>query len=164
MTTFARQFLKNMFKLRSIILVSSLLLMIACDEKGSGKVSADDVTNSESAEGKKDIPLASVKFEADTFNFGEIMEGEKVSHSYRFTNTGKNNLVISKAYGSCGCTVPEWPKEPIKPGATGTIDVVFNSENRAGKAIKSITVLSNTEPSQTVVYLVGNVIGTKKDE
>lgn len=164
MTTFARQFLKNMFELRSIILVSSLLLFVACDEKGSGKVSADDVTNSESAEGKKDIPLASVKFEADTFNFGEIMEGEKVSHSYRFTNTGKNNLVISKAYGSCGCTVPEWPKEPIKPGATATIDVVFNSENRAGKAIKSITVLSNTEPSQTVVYLVGNVIGTKKDE
>jgi len=153
-----------MFQLKSIIIVSALLFFVSCDEKGSGKVSADDVSNSESAEGKKDIPLASIKFESDTFNFGEVMEGEKVSHSYKFTNTGKNNLVISKAYGSCGCTVPEWPKEPIKPGASASIDVVFNSENRGGKAMKTVTVLSNTEPSQTVVYLVGNVIGTKKDE
>jgi hypothetical protein len=141
-----------------------MLVFASCDEKGNGKVSADDVNNSESAEGKKDIPLASIKFDSDTFNFGEVMEGEKVSHSYKFTNTGKNNLVITKAYGSCGCTVPEWPKEPIKPGATGTIDVVFNSENRPGKALKSVTVLSNTEPSDKIVYLVGNVIGSKKDE
>lgn len=141
-----------------------MLLFAACDEKGNGKISADDVTNSESAEGKKDIPLASIKFESDTFNFGEVIEGEKVAHAYKFTNTGKNNLIISKAYGSCGCTVPEWPKEPIKPGASGTIDVVFNSEKRAGKALKSVTVISNTEPSQSVVYLVGNVIGAKNDE
>ena len=153
-----------MFQIKSLIIVVALLFFASCDEKGSGKVSADDVSNSESAEGKKDIPLASIKFESDTFNFGEVMEGEKVSHSYKFTNTGKNNLVISKAYGSCGCTVPEWPKEPIKPGASASIDVVFNSENRGGKAMKSVTILSNTEPSQTVVYLVGNVIGTKKDE
>jgi hypothetical protein len=92
------------------------------------------------------------------------MEGERVSHAFTFTNTGKNALVISKAIGSCGCTVPEWPKEPIAPGAKGKIDVVFNSERRVGKASKDVTVYANTEPATSKVTLKGFVKADPSEE
>jgi hypothetical protein len=85
------------------------------------------------------------------------LEGEKVSHSFTFTNTGDNDLVISNARGSCGCTVPEWPKEPIAPGKSGKIDVVFNSDGKPGNAIKSVTVSTNTEPATHQLFITGFV-------
>src|SRR6476661_3613110 len=70
------------------------------------------------------------KFERETYDFGEISQGEKVSYDFKFTNTGKSPLIVSNTTATCGCTVPEPPKEPIAPGATGIIHVVFDS---AGK-------------------------------
>jgi hypothetical protein len=134
-----------------------VLLFTACDEKKDTRVTADIVTNSQSADGVSNLPVSMIRFEEDTFRFGEVLEGEKVSHAYRFTNIGNNDLVIANASGSCGCTVPEWPKEPIKPGKSGVINVVFDSERRAGKAEKSITIYANTEPSRHVLFLKGTV-------
>lgn len=137
-----------------------LVLAVACDTKKDG-ISAEMVTNSASADGKDDVPVSAIKFEQDTFKFGEVMEGEKVSHSFKFTNTGTNELIISNATGSCGCTVPEWPKKPIPPGGSGAIDVVFNSDGKPGNAKKSVTVYANTEPSTHKLFVVGFV---KKSE
>src|SRR5215204_6765023 len=61
------------------------------------------------------------KFNEEEFNFGTIKQGESITHNFEFTNTGKEPLIISNAAGSCGCTVPEWPKEPIAPGAKAVI-------------------------------------------
>ena len=127
----------------------------SCDQKTDGKVTSDMVNNSATASGEENIPVSAIKFDQDTFNFGTVMEGERVSHAFTFTNTGKNALVISKAIGSCGCTVPEWPKEPIAPGAKGKIDVVFN---------KDVTVYANTEPATSKVTLKGFVKADPSEE
>ena len=97
-----------------------------------------------------------------SFNFGKILDGEKVEYSYRFRNTGKNPLIVSSAVASCGCTVPEKPEEPIKPGGTGFLKVVFNSKGRVGDVHKEITVTSNAYPRFPVLQLTGQVVAASK--
>ncbi|MBT8220674.1 MAG: DUF1573 domain-containing protein [Bacteroidia bacterium] len=104
------------------------------------------------------INVAKMKFVETTFDFGNIEEGQLVEHNYTFTNTGIAPLTITNARSTCGCTVPEWPKEPIAPGQSGSIEVVFNSRGKKAKQNKPITIIANTHPQQTVVYLRGNVI------
>lgn len=106
-------------------------------------------------------PLTSLVFEEDTYDFGEIMEGEKVVHIYKFNNTGKEPLVISNAKGSCGCTVPEWPREPIPVGGSGEIRVQFYSKGK-GKVggatqAKKVTITANTDPANTFLNIKGKV-------
>lgn len=95
--------------------------------------------------------------ETDTYSFGEVKEGEKVSHEYAFTNTGKTPLIINSVRASCGCTTPYYPKQPIKPGEEFTIDVVFDTSNQPGMQHKVITMESNAHPSQTIFHLKGEV-------
>ncbi len=102
-------------------------------------------------------PKTSVKFAEEEFNFGTIDSGEKVEHIYAFTNDGDEPLVISEAKGSCGCTVPEWPKEPIAPGEGGEIKVVFDSKGKSGKQTKSVTIKANTDPAVTILKISGDV-------
>jgi len=106
-------------------------------------------------------PLTSMTFDEDTYDFGEVMEGEKVVHVYKFKNTGKEPLVISNAKGSCGCTVPEWPREPIPVGGSGEIRVQFDSKGK-GKVggatqAKKVTITANTDPAQTFLNIKGKV-------
>jgi len=93
------------------------------------------------------------------YDFGKITEGEKVTFNYRFKNTGEHPLVVASAVASCGCTVPEKPEEPIQPGATGMLKVVFNSEGKPGPAHKTIRVVSNAYPSFPTLLLTGIVNG-----
>lgn len=103
-----------------------------------------------------------VTVENDTYSFGEVVEGEKVMHEYSFTNTGKTPLIISSVNASCGCTTPNYPKEPVKPGETAKIEVVFNSQNQPGVQHKVITMTSNAHPQQTIFHLRGEVKKTEK--
>ncbi len=96
------------------------------------------------------------------YNFGKVTDGEKVEYSYRFRNTGKNPLIVSSAIASCGCTVPEKPEEPIKPGETGFLKVVFNSKGRVGPVHKEITVTSNAYPQFPVLQLIRRSSGSSK--
>ena len=96
------------------------------------------------------------------YNFGSVTDGDKVEYSYRFRNTGKNPLIISSAIASCGCTVPEKPEEPIKPGETGFLKVVFNSKGRVGDVHKTITVSSNAYPKFPELELTGQVVSADK--
>src|SRR5690606_26641838 len=98
-----------------------------------------------------------VSAENDTHDFGTVKEGEKVSHQYVFTNTGKTPLIISSVRASCGCTTPDYSKQPIKPGEQGKVEVVFDSNNQPGMQHKVITMTSNANPSQTIFHLKGEV-------
>jgi hypothetical protein len=107
------------------------------------------------------IPLTSIKFDKDTYDWGTVMDGETVTHVFKFTNTGKEPLVINNAKGSCGCTVPEWPRDPIAPGKTGEIKVVFDSKGKGavgGKEdSKRVTITANTDPVDTYLTIKGKI-------
>lgn len=105
-------------------------------------------------------PTTSMSFKETTFDFGTVTEGEMVSHTYKFTNTGNEPLVLSDAKGSCGCTVPKWPREPIAPGQSGEITVEFNSKAKVGKRNQKVTITANTNPPQSFITLTGEVTGT----
>lgn len=87
---------------------------------------------------------ADLKFESDTYDFGDLPAAAKVDHYVRFTNTGKSPLIIKNAVGSCGCTVPVWPKEPIAPGATDSLKITYDAGSQKGKQSKTVTLTTNT--------------------
>lgn len=91
------------------------------------------------------------------YNFGTAKEGEKVEHTFKFVNTGKVPLIIKSATASCGCTVPKKPEEPIAPGEEGEIAVTFNTQGKVGPNNKEITIIANTSPPASKLYLKGIV-------
>ena len=136
-----------------------LFILFSCSPtEGSKDITTDAVSNSASAEGKQSADLAEIKFDEAEFDFGRITQGEKVQHDFLFTNIGKSNLIISGAQGSCGCTIPEFPKEPVRPGQGGKIKVVFNSEGKKSYQEKTITVVTNCEPSTRVLRIKADVV------
>ena len=80
-------------------------------------------------------------------------EGDAVTHIFSFTNTGSEPLILDKCKGSCGCTVPQCPKEPIPPGASGEIEVKFNSKGKKNNQTKTVTINANTDPGQTILKI-----------
>lgn len=119
---------------------------------------ADIIRNPDSADGSQDTAnVAKMTFEEITFDFGEAKQGDIVTHVYKFKNTGKVPLLISDARSTCGCTIPEWSKEPIEPGQSSEINVKFNTAGKSEKQEKPITITANTYPSETKVYLKGFV-------
>jgi hypothetical protein len=101
---------------------------------------------------------AIMTFTNDVFEFGTITQGAKVQHTFEFTNTGTEPLIITEAHGSCGCTVPEWPKEPIAKGKKGKIQVTFNSEGKLNVQDKTITINSNAANSPVILHVKGNIV------
>jgi len=97
-------------------------------------------------------------FEETEYQFGKINQGEKVAHTFVFNNTGDAPLIINSASGSCGCTVPEWPHEPILPGAKGEVNVIFNSAGKRGPQNKSVTLNTNQGDTPIRIYIKGEVI------
>ena len=85
------------------------------------------------------------QFDKEEHNFGEIYDGDIVTHIFSFKNVGETPLIISKATASCGCTIPSWPKQPIPSGSSGQIKVQFDSSNKPGIQNKVITITANTE-------------------
>lgn len=100
---------------------------------------------------------ADFKFDVMEYNYGSIKQGESVTYNFKFTNVGKEPLVITTAHGSCGCTVPDWPKEPIKKGESGTIKVTFNSAGKMGAQDKTVTINSNAKTNPIILHIKGNV-------
>ncbi|NMH27965.1 DUF1573 domain-containing protein [Flavobacterium silvaticum] len=105
----------------------------------------------------KDGKYPKITFERLEHDFGTINQGDVVSTTFKFTNSGEADLVIQEAHGSCGCTVPEFPKEPIHPGASAEIKVSFNSAGKHGKQSKTVTLSTNTKSGQDVVTITSNV-------
>lgn len=159
--------------MRNFLLISILLLALSCTETSSdnGKrlegisvenpnTNASIIRNpmTEKTEEIDSSSLAIITFSEDRYNFGELDEGGKVEHTYSFTNTGKVSLVINDVRSTCGCTVADWPRVIIPPGKQGEIVVKFDSKNKAGKQSKPITIIANTIPAKTKIYLDGFVV------
>lgn len=102
----------------------------------------------------------SIKFDEESYDFGKVAMGDTVEHDFSFTNTGELPLIISNAEASCGCTVPEYPKEPLAPGESGIVKVKFDTSNKTGKQHKVVTLTSNAEPAKTEIFLTGEITGT----
>lgn len=154
-----------------LFLLSIPALLISCDPKRQDKI-ADD-SKLDAIRAKEDSLKQAQKMQEQNdamqkpttvqiidslFDFGTKTEGEKVEFNYRFKNTGTNPLLLFSASSTCGCTVPEVPKEPIMPGETGYIKVVFNTEHKEGHQEKPINVNSNASPAFPVLHLQGNVV------
>lgn len=121
---------------------------------------AEDTTtvetkSNEIVESKSTRPI--IDFESKSFDYGTVAQGDKVTHTFRFTNSGDADLIIKKAEASCGCTMPSYPFVPIKPGKTGTISVTFNTTGKLGKQRPNISVISNAYPRTQTLYLEGYV-------
>ena len=166
--------MKIISNLFTFILVTALFVACGNDASNSAEGSADsdeltteaaaDVAslNDETADPAAPAgPTTSIEYVETTHDFGEVQEGEKVRHVYKFTNTGNEPLVISNAKGSCGCTVPDWPREPIAAGASGEIVVEFDTKGKGsaeGKSqTKRVTVTANTDPVNTFLTITGKV-------
>jgi hypothetical protein len=149
-------------KLMPVVLMMLVFTLFAgCKQKNSdnnSNLDTDIVKNPISGTGQSsNEELPEFSFTNDNYDFGQIIAGEKVMYSFRFTNSGKSDLIISSASGSCGCTVPEWPKQPIPPGGKSTIDVIYNSAGKSGKQRVTISIISNTIPNTKVLTLTGEV-------
>ncbi|MDQ3141276.1 MAG: DUF1573 domain-containing protein [Bacteroidota bacterium] len=172
--------MKNL-NLLSLIALACIISLGACKNEKSGTEATEatdaagtipavvDVSNPAGTTGEGTPvaptgPTTTVEYETMVHDYGEIMEGEKVKYEFKFKNTGSEPLVISDAKGSCGCTVPDWPREPIAPGASGVVKVEFDSKGKGNddgsKQTKRVTVTANTNPAQTYLTISGVV---KKD-
>ena len=116
-----------------------------------------DPLANKSAEPVDNTPKTVMSFASMEHDFGTIMQDSENKHVFQFTNTGKEPLIIESAKGSCGCTVPNYPKEPIPPGGTGTIEVEYKPGKQENLQNKTVTVVANTEPKQTTLRIKANV-------
>ena len=131
---------------------------ISCDNNPTKKINQQNLLETEKRLEKESV-LPILKFDFDTYDFGEVTDGEIVEVDYTFKNIGESNLIIYDASASCGCTVPEYPKdEEIKPGESGVIKARFDSSGQTGKQVKSITLTTNTKNSKKIIRMSGFVI------
>lgn len=150
----------------SILLLG--LVLWACGGSSSSTENNSDTTvislpkdSASVASDTTDLAESEITWLSDSYDFGEIEEGTIVSHEFSFVNTGKNPLIISSASPSCGCTVPDWPKEPIAVGDTAKIAAKFNSQGRTGIQNKRINITANTRPSLSTLTIRGEVKAKK---
>ncbi len=150
-------------------LLFALLFTASCSnptasKTDNGQVPTSIVNNPRTANGMDTVSAAlkpTMDFQDSLHEFGTIHEGESVNYEFTFTNKGKTPLVITNAVGSCGCTVPEFPHEPIAPGKGGVLKVTFNSAGKSGHQEKSVTIHTNTVRGIQMLYIKGEVIAKK---
>lgn len=145
---------------RNHIFALSLVIapfIFSCNNE-TEKTSPEAMNNPATADSPADTTnLPAFKWEKETHEFGKIVQGERVSYAFKFTNVGKSDLIISSAQGSCGCTVPEYSKEPVKPGQSGKVDVIFDSDGKSGHQDKTVTLMANTNPNTVILRITGEV-------
>lgn len=147
----------------SISIFAIVAGLSSCAPKND-KISTDLVNISNTASGNAPAGKAPVmKFEVEEHDFGKISQGERVSYAFKFKNVGGSDLLISEAHGSCGCTVPDYPKTPVAPGQESVVNVEFNSEGKHGKQEKTVTLTTNCEPNTKVITIHAEVLEPKGD-
>jgi hypothetical protein len=154
----------KMFNYLFLYFICILFIAVSCkqDSKSNGQISTEVVNNPISADGSSNIDkLPKFEFANKTHDFGVIIEGEKVSYTFKFKNRGKADLVISSAKGSCGCTVPKYNKDPLPPGKEGFIEIIFDSSGKSGMQSKTVTLMANTQPNSEVLIITGEVVKSK---
>ena len=148
---------------RNLLFVLAFFMVAACCFTACGgngeqeQLSTDLVTSPKTA-GKSDEKQAAITFEKNEHDFGDLLQGEVVTYSFHFTNTGNAPLLISTVNSSCGCTVVDYPREPIAPGKTGTIKATYDSKGHHGFQSRTLTVMSNTMPAKNALRLKATVL------
>ncbi|HSI90018.1 MAG TPA: DUF1573 domain-containing protein [Adhaeribacter sp.] len=158
----------------SLALVFGLFATTSCDKKAENtdttqtttttttteELSAADLINNPNTANPQEVPAGPapvMSFEKAVHDFGNIKQGDVVNHTFTFKNTGNAPLIIESATATCGCTVPNYPKEPIAPGQSGKIDVQFNSAGKLGQQNKQITIRANTQPNINELTIKTNI-------
>ncbi len=142
---------------RLFLIAFCVAMLSACQNNTNQDKTATTDSTSNGTPVIADADAPKVQVEKAIYEFGEITQGEKVSYEFKFKNVGKTPLIITNATATCGCTVPEYPSQPIKPGEEGSIKVVFDSTGKLGLQDKVVTVTSNANPTFEQLHLVGDV-------
>jgi len=151
-------------KIKIINLCLAVLALVSCTNDQQKKVTIDLVQSQLTADKNSDeVRMPKIRIEQDYFDFGEMNQDESISIEFRLKNIGDAPLLIRSAKGSCGCTVPEWPRELIKAGDDGIIKVTFNTGKREGKQNKTVTLVTNAIPSTKVLTIKGTVLVPKNN-
>lgn len=155
------------FMLTGLICIALMGIMACSDsnenDTDSSKTDKDDrisniIRNPVTADGSQDtVNVAKITFDESVHHFGSVKEGEVVRVSYKFTNTGRVPLLIADARATCGCTVPEWPKNTIEPGESDVILVEFDTQGKKYDQNRPISIIANTLPRQTDIFITGHV-------
>lgn len=134
-----------------------LVLLSSCGNREKA-IDTDIIKNPNSAQGYDNSEkMPKIVFETDMHDFGQLMAGEVISYSFKFTNTGNADLVISGCDASCGCTVADYPHERIAPGKSSYITVSFKSQGMSGQQLKEVIVASNAQPARTKLRISATV-------
>lgn len=146
-----------MIKKSIAVLALASLALISC-KKENAALTIDDATAKKAElahanSGKMPV----IKFENTEHDFGTIKAGDKVEYTYKFTNDGTADLLITDAKASCGCTVPDYTKTPVAPGKSGEVHVVFDSAGKSGDVSKTVTLTLNTEKGNETVSFKANI-------
>ena len=147
--------MKN-FKILYVFILS--LAFISCKENATSKINTSNLESAKERDAKISLGAAIIEFDKTEYDFGELIEGEIAEGTFKIKNKGKVDLIITNAKATCGCTVPEWPKEPIAPGDSADLKFTFNSSGRVGKQSKSITLQTNTEKLTETIRIKGTVV------
>lgn len=151
--------------MKKIIVVLILgLVIVSCNKNPANKVKKENLELAKERDSKLKKGGAKMKFEKTEYDFGTINEGDVVETVFKFTNSGKSELIISSAKASCGCTIPQWPKEPIMPGESGEIKVKFNSRRKPNRQQKQVTLTTNTDNGKEYLKIKAMVIPEKKNK
>jgi hypothetical protein len=140
-----------------IVLLSLSLAFVSCKENATSKIEDTNLETAKERDAKISLGSAIIEFDTKDYDFGTVKEGVIVEGVFKVANKGKTDLVITDASASCGCTVPEWPKDAIKPGDSAEIKFSFNSKGRTGKQSKTITLQTNTANVTETLRIAGTV-------
>ncbi len=135
----------------------------SCKENVAGKINKANLEVAKERDYKINEGAAGLTFDRNSHDFGEIIQGDVVETTFTFKNTGKSELIITNATSTCGCTVPEWPKEPIAVGGEGEIKVKFNSAGKSNKVTKTITLTTNTPSGKESVIIKTDIKPKEKN-
>lgn len=151
--------MKNLFVISLVVMAVSFG---SCKEDATKKIKTENLEVAKERDSEIKIGGPRFKFDKTEHDFGTINEGDVVETVFSFTNVGKSELIITSAKGSCGCTVPQWPKEPIMPGEAGEIKVKFNSYRKPNLQQKQITLRTNTEGGKEILKIRAQVTPSPK--
>jgi hypothetical protein len=146
---------KNIIVLVFLIITTG---MVSCvNGNAAKKVNKENLDNAKSRDTEIEKGVATISLDKREYDFGTVKSGDIVQTVFKVTNSGDTDLVITDAKVTCGCTVPVWPKEAIKPGETKDVKVRFNTSGKSNRQQKNITLITNTLSGREVLTLKGMV-------
>ena len=151
--------MKNLFVISLVVIGLSFA---SCNKDATKKIKTENLEVAKERDSEIKLGGPRFKFDKTEHDFGTINEGDVVETVFSFTNEGKSELIITSAKGSCGCTVPDWPKEPIMPGEAEEIKVKFNSYRKPNLQQKQITLRTNTEGGKEILKIRAQVTPSPK--